>query len=104
MLYGIGLVLDGAILSLIVLFLERGEFPGWGPMIGIALGVGAVSWFASSLLPDGISLLGNVAGAAVGGLLLTWLCEMTPRRGLIAAGIYLGVRLVLGFLFHLLMK
>jgi hypothetical protein len=93
-----GLVFDAAIIGIIVAVLSKGEFPGWGPMIGVVFAIWISSNAAMRLLPDGLWFLGLVAGAAVGALILTWLGVLEFRRSLKAAGIYLGVRLVMGFM------
>jgi hypothetical protein len=93
-----GLVFDAAIIGIIVAVLSKGEFPGWGPMIGVVFAIGVTSNAAMLLLPDGLWILGLAAGAAVGGLILTWLGVLDFRRSWMAAGIYLGVRLVMGFI------
>ena len=97
----IGVVIDAGIIGVIVAAME-GEFPGWGAMIGTVLLIGIAGSLVASLFPGWLTLLGLVAGAAVGALVLTWLCGMTFRRGFKAAGIYLGVRLVLGILWMLI--
>lgn len=91
------LVFDAAIIGIIVAVMSKGEFPGWGEMIGVVFAIWITSNAAMLLLPDGLWILGLVAGAAVGALIIAWLGVLDFRRSWIAAGIYLGVRFVMGF-------
>lgn len=91
----LGLLFDAAIIGIVIAVMEKGEFPGWGPMIGCVFVIGVVSNGVAHFLPGLLALFGLVAGAAVGALMISWLCEMSLRRSAIASGIYLGVRLVL---------
>ena len=94
-----GLLFDAAIIGLVIAAMERGEFPGWGPMIACVFIIGATSAGVAHLLPEDLADLGILAGAAVGAVAISWLCDMSLKRSAIAAGIYLGIRLVLAFLF-----
>lgn len=93
------LIFDAALIGIIIAAVERSEFPGWGPMIGCVLAIGITSNVAAHFLPEQISLLGYVAGAVLGAFLIAWLCETTLKRGALAAGIYLAVRLLLALVF-----
>ena len=97
-----GLLIDGALIGVIIAFMQRGEFPGWGPSIGSALAIGVTSSVVGYFLPGLLSLLGIVAGAAVGAFVISWLCGMSLERGAKAAGIYLGVRFAFSLLWMLL--
>lgn len=92
------LIIDAAILGLIIAVVEKDAFPGWPPMIGCALVVSVVTNAVAHFLPGWLALLGIVAGASAGGFLISWLCGMTWRRGFLAAGIYLGLRLALSLI------
>ena len=96
----LSLLLHAAIIGIVVAVMEKDSFPGWGPMVGCVLAIGITSNVVASLLPGLLSLLGLVAGALVGALLLSWFCGMTARRGAIASGIYLGVTLVLSIVWR----
>jgi len=93
-----GLVFDAAIIGLVIVVMEKGEFPGWGPMIGVVIAIWVSSNAAALLLPDALSLLSLVVGAGVGALLINWACHLSLRRSAIAAGIYLGIRLAISFI------
>lgn len=97
----LGLLLDAALIGIIIAVMERGEFPGWGIAIGCAFAIGITSNVVSMLLPGVLSLLGVVAGAVVGAFVISWLCEMTFRRSVQAAGIYLAVSFVFSLIFGL---
>ena len=99
-----GLLFDAAIIGIIIAVMEKGDFPGWGPMIGCVLAIGITSNVVAILLPESISLLGLVAGAGVGALIISWLCGMSLRRGAIAASVYLGVRIVMSLAMVVLMS
>ena len=98
----IGLLLDAAIVGIIIAVMEKGEFPGWGPMLGCVLAIGITSNVVAVLLPDALWFLATLAGAAVGAYVISWLCHMSLRRGAIASAIYLGVRIVLGLMLYAL--
>ena len=55
-----------------------------------------------SVLPGGLWFLAYVGGAVAGAFLIVWLCETTLRKGMIASGIYLAIRLVLGVIWSLI--
>ena len=91
----LNILIDAAILGIVIGVMERGSFPGWGPMIGCVFVVGITSNVVGMFLPGLLSLLGLVAGAFVGGLLLAWLLGTSVGRGARMAGTYLGIRLAL---------
>ena len=90
-----GLLFDAAIIGIIIAIMQKGDFPGWWPMIGCVLAIGITSTVVSTLLPGVLSLLGILAGAAVGAFVISRVCYMDMRRSAMAAGIYLGVRVAL---------
>ena len=99
----LGLLFDAAIIGIIIAVMEKSEFPGWGPMLGCVLAIGITTGVVSSLLPGPLSLLGIPAGAVVGAFVISFLCDMSLKRSTIAAGIYLGIRLILGLLLSAIM-
>ncbi len=98
MTFAFDLLAGAAIIGLVIAFLERSAFPGWGESIGSAFGIGLCSAVTGILLPESLHLLAYVGGALGGGFLVAWLCDVSLRRGFLAAGIYLGVSLVLHLL------
>jgi len=98
----IGLLFDAAIIGIVIAAMEKGEFPGWGPMLGCVLAMGITSSVAGAFLPDPLWFLAPLAGAAVGAYVISWLCHMSLKRAAIASGIYLGVRIVLGLMLYAL--
>ena len=99
----VGLVLDAAIFGVILVSMT-GEFPGWGTLIGSVLLVGVVSNLVGALFPWPFSLVGLVAGAAVGAKVIAWVTEIEFRRAVKAAAVYLGVRLVLTILLMAILR
>ena len=97
MLYVFGIVLDAAIFGAILVALT-GEFPGWGALIGCVLAVGLAAGVVAAFLAWPVSLVGILAGAAVGAWMIRWITSVEFPRALKAVGIYLGVRLVLTIL------
>jgi|GEM_PF-5743727 len=95
MSFAFDLLSGAAIVGLVIAFLERSEFPGWGESLGCAFGIGLCSAVTSILLPENLQLLAYVGGALGGGFLIAWLCDMSLRRGFLAAAIYLGVQVAL---------
>ena len=92
----ISLLISAGVVGCIVAVMTAGDFPGWGPTIGCVLGMSITAGVVSMLLPDGLWFLGVAAGAAAGAWLISWLCSLPLRKGVIAAGTYLGLRVLLG--------
>ena len=99
-----GLFFDAAIIGIIIAVMQKGEFPGWWPMIGCVLAIGITSNVVAMLLPDALWPLGILTGAAVGALVISRTCYMDMKRSALAAGIYLGVRVVLSIITAVLMS
>ena len=97
----LGLVVSAALLG-ILLAVREGEVPDWGPMAGIALASGAARGLVGFFAPTPFDLLGTLAGACVAAGLITWLLETPFRRSLVTVGIWLGILLVLSFLWGLI--
>ncbi len=91
------LAVSAAGLGIIIAVMEEDEFPGWGRMLLCVLATSAVSWVAGAFAPAGGLFVGPLAGAAVGGLVISSTCGMSFRRAFIAAGIYLLLQIALGF-------
>jgi hypothetical protein len=94
-----GLIIDAAIIGIVIVAMEQGEFPGWGAMLGCAILIGATRYGVTHYATDGIWPLGVLAGALVGGMVISWLCDMSLRRGALAAGIYLAARFLVHWVF-----
>lgn len=95
----LGLLFDAAIIGLVIAAMEKSEFPGWGPMLGCVLAIGFSTGAVSAMLPDALELLSIPAGALVGAFVISFFCGMSLKRGAIAAGIYMGIRLAVGLIF-----
>ena len=94
----LGLIVDAAIIGVIIAVMEKSEFPGWGPMLGCVLAIGVTTSVVSHFLPGALSLVGIPAGALVGAFVISLLCDMSLKRSGIAAGIYLGIRMIFGLI------
>ena len=98
------LAVSAAALGLIIAVMEEEEFPGWGRMVLCVFVTSAVSGGAEWLAPVGAWLLGPLAGALAGGVVISATCGMTLRRASIAAGIYLALQIALWFAVAAMMR
>ncbi len=93
------LLLDAAVLGIIIVGMEEDEFPDWWRLILCALGTSlSTVGIQYALIPIAGELGAWVSlffGALVGGLFISGLCSMSVKRASIAAGIFLGYRVVL---------
>lgn len=97
------IVVDAAVLGLIIAAMEEGDFPDWWRVIVCALGTAvATVGIQVALVPIAGTLGAWVSlffGALVGGLLISALCSMSVKRASIAAGIYLGFKVVVSLIY-----
>lgn len=100
MSYVMGILISGAILGIIIV-LREGEFPGWGPLCGIALASGAAQGLVGVFIPTPFDVLSAVIGAGVAALLISWLLESPFRRSAVTAGIWFAVLVVLSLFWSL---
>jgi len=89
------LILDAALMGIIIAVVAKDAFPGWGAAIGVVFATGLATAVVGMFLPGFLGLIANVVGAVVGAFAISWLCQLDLRTSLKAAGIYLGVSLVL---------
>ena len=92
--FTVGLLVQAGLIGLIIVIMERGHFPGWGPMLGVVLAMGLTRGVLSLLLPQ-LWPLWVVAGAAVGAYVISWLCDMPLQRAAVAVAICVGASVVL---------
>jgi hypothetical protein len=100
MSYVIGMLVSAAILGVIVAVRE-GEFPGWGPLCGIALASGGTRGLVGVFIPTPFDLLGTVVGAGIALLLIGWLLESPMRRTAVTTAIWFGIMILLSLLWGL---
>ncbi len=93
-----GFVFDAALIG-VILVAMTGEFPGWGMLCGCVIAMGIAGNAVAYFLPWPVSLLSLIVSAAVGGAIISWTELLSFRRASIAAGTYLGSRVVLTILF-----
>ena len=93
-----GLILDAAVPGGIIAVMEQDEFPGWGGTFVCALVISLAMWGVSTVLPGLLALLGIVAGAVIGGFIISWLCGMSVKRASIAASIFLAYKIAMALL------
>ncbi len=96
----LGILVDAAILGLIIAVMERGEWPGWAPGAIVVLMVWATNLVLSFALPEEAWLVGVLASAVVAVGAIAWQFEMSLKRSAIAAGIYLGVKILWSLAIH----
>jgi hypothetical protein len=95
----LGLFIGAGILGLIVAGMEQGEFPGWGGMILAVLAAIVPAALINALLPPYLFFVGLAVGAVCAGFAISAACGMSVKRASIAAGIYLGVQVVIAIAF-----
>jgi hypothetical protein len=93
----LGLILGAGVLGITIAVMEHGEFPGWGKMIICVLAAVIPAGIINAALPPHLFIVGLAVGAGCAGLAISALCGMTVTRAAIAAGIYLGVQVVVSF-------
>lgn len=91
------LAVSAAGLGIIIAVMEEDDFPGWGRMVLCVVVTSVATGLGGWLAPVGSFFVGPLVGAVVGGLVISATCGMSFRRACIAAGIYLGLQLALGF-------
>lgn len=91
----LGLILGAAILGIIIAAMEQDEFPGWGKMIICVLAAIVPAAIINAMLPPEVFFVGLVVGAACAAVAISATCGMSFKRAGIAAGIYLGVQVVI---------
>ena len=100
----LGILLGAGILGLIVMAVEREDFPGWGKMIVCVLATAIPTIIINALLPPELFIFGLLAGGLSGGFLLMAFCGMTVQRATVAMGIYLGFQIVISTAFYFMTK
>ena len=100
----LGIAIGAAILGLIVMAVEREEFPGWGKMIVCVLATALPALIINTLLPPELFIFGLLAGGLCGGFLLMAFCGMTVQRAAVAMGIYLGIQIVISTALYFMVK
>lgn len=104
MLFIFSLFVSAAILGIIITVMEGdGEFPGWFSMIGCVLAALIPAGIINAFLPPGLFFVGLAVGAVCAGFAISALCGMSVKRACIAAGIYLGVEIVLSLMWQSLL-
>ncbi len=100
----LGLIVGAAVMGIIIAVMEEDEFPGWGKMIVCVLAAVIPAAIINKLLPADLFIIGLAAGAACAGIAISALCGMSYKRATIAAGVYLGIQVVLTLILRLLFK
>ena len=101
-----GLVVGAAVLGIIIMTMEKGEFPGWGKMILCVLAAAIPELILSKALEPSLvtALVAVLVGAVCSGFAISATCGMSLKRASIAAGIYLVIKLALVFGFMFILK
>ena len=100
----IGIIVGAALLGLIVMVIEKEDFPGWGKMVVCVLATGLPALIINRILPPELFIVGLLVGALCGGFLLMAFCGMTVKRASIAMGVYLGFQVVLSTALYFMFK
>ena len=93
--------INAAILGIIIAAME-GELPPWGQLIGCVLAALIPSYIVNALLPGFFEIPGNIVGSICAGFAISFCTGMAVKRATIAAAIYFGVTIVIGFLLTLM--
>jgi hypothetical protein len=92
------LLLDAAVILGLVHLLNDGDTPGWGTAIATALALGFGFYGCLYFLGPYIGIFSFVPMAIVAGALLWLTCDVPLKKAMMAGGILLAYKLVLGFL------
>ena len=93
----LGLLVGAAVLGIIIVAMEKGEFPGWGKMILCALAASLPAFVINLFLPYNFFFVGLIVGALCAATTISATCGMSVQRSLIAALIYFGVQFCISF-------
>ena len=100
----LGLLIGAAVLGIIIVVMEKGEFPGWGKMILCVLAASIPSFVLSRLLPPELFFVPLLVGAVCAGLAISYTTGMGLKRAFIAAAIYFAFQLTLGLTLAFLLR
>lgn len=98
------ILISAAILGIIIVAMDGGDFPGWGKMIVCVLAAVIPAAIINAALPDEVFIVGLLVGALCAGFAISATCGMSLKRSFIASGIYLACNLVISGVFYLVFK
>ena len=90
----VGLLVGAAVLGIIIVAMEKGEFPGWGKMIVCVLAAFVPTFVINLFLPPSLFFIGLIVGTVCTAFAIAVTCDMSPVRASIAAGVYLAFEVV----------
>jgi hypothetical protein len=100
----LGLIIGAAILGIIIAVMEEGEFPGWGKMVICVLAAVIPAAILNAALSPDLFFIGLAVGAVCAGAAIMATCGMGVKRAGIAAGIYLGIQIVISLAFNAMFR
>ena len=100
----VGLIVGAAVMGIIIVVMEKGEFPGWGQMILCVLGAAIPAFLVNLALPPNLFIVGDLVGAISGGFVISLVTGMGLQRACIASAIYFVIQVALGYLFLLIFR
>jgi len=89
----LGLIIGAAVLGIIIVVMEKGEFPGMGKMILCVLAASIPAFVLGRLLPPELFFIPLLVGAVCAGLAISYATGMGLKRAFIAAAIYFGFQI-----------
>jgi len=100
----VGLLVGAAVLGIIIVVMENGEFQGWGKMIVCVLAAFVPSFLINLALPPELFFVGLIVGALAAGFAISATCGMSFKRATIAATIYLAIQVAVSLTFQVLFR
>ncbi len=93
----VSILVGAAVLGIIIMAMEKGEFPGWVKMIICVLAANVPSILIHAVLGPEHWILGVALGTVCAGMVISALLGMSIKRACIAAGIYFLFQIALGY-------